>query len=342
MKKQRYMIVNLVYASQQTGPLYINLWLDNQLKSLLDKTNLPSLKEKYDLEYVLFTDDESLMHISRHPNFMALGALCEITLIKLTWPSGQVDKFQARYALLSEMLKQTFKAVMDPGDKRRLGAWISFTNADQVYAKGALPKLLEKMEAGHDAVLVMPMRAAADSLQNPLQQLPGAPDEMTLFEMCYKNMHHLWTHSMWDNPLFSKMPYSMLWHSNTGAVSHNFGITPVILKPNQKMIENELGGIDSALPTFAENPYFAEDWLDAPVANIEPLSNGHYPPFAIHQASVDGVIEWSKKGIMKGQEKFLTQPCFYPNKKIFNNSGIADRALRIAEEIKEKIEGNAT
>lgn len=337
MKKQHYMLVNLVYGSQQTGLLYVDLWLNNHLKSLLDSTNIPALKEKgYVVEYVLFTDEESLQHISRHPNFMALSAICEITVIKLAWPQGGVDKFQARYSLLAEMIKQTFQAVYDPNDSKRIDAWITFTVADHVFAKKALPKMLSHMEKGHDAVLMMPMRAAADALHPILSQLPGAPDAMSLFEMCYANMHHLWVASLWDSPLFSKFPYSILWHSNTGVLSHNFGITPIVIKPTREML-NAKGVMDADVPAYAQNPYFAEDWLDAPVVGVEPLSNGHYPPFSIHQASVAGVVEWAKKGTMPEQLKFVDRPIYFPSKKIFNASSIAARAQGIVDEIKEKL-----
>jgi hypothetical protein len=106
------------------------------------------------------------------------------------------------------------------------------------------------------------------------------------------------------------------------------------------MLENEAGGVDSLLPTFAENPYFVEDWLEAPIATVEPLSNGHYPPFGIHQSSVDGVCEWAKAA--KAVTKFVDRPCYFPSKKIFDNPRIAARALGIAEAIKEKLDGKQT
>ena len=46
MSKQKYVIANLIYDVSTPYPM---LWLENQLKSLCDPTNLPALREKYDV-----------------------------------------------------------------------------------------------------------------------------------------------------------------------------------------------------------------------------------------------------------------------------------------------------
>lgn len=334
-KKQRLMFVNLIYNSPATGPLYPNLWLDNQLKSLIDKSNMPALKENYELEYVIFTDEETMMGITRHPNFMALGALAKISIIKMNWPPDS-DRFNARYGLLAQMFQETMKAIFDPNDKKRRDAWCGIWVADLVFARGALPLMLKKLEAGHDAVFNIPIRAAADSCAHILQKMPGAPSADELFEMAYANLHHLWTHSTWNNPYFSRIPYSMLWNSGSGLVTHNFGITPILFKPNEKMLGVK-GVIDADVPMFCENPFFAENWIDAPVAGIEPLSNGHYPPFKNEPASVEAVVEFAKTGTMPEQTKYLDRPFYYPSKKRFADEGLANAALTIAREIQEQL-----
>jgi len=336
MGKQRYMMINLVYNSQSTGQLYANLWLENQIKSLLDQTNLPALKQKgYELEYVLFTDDETLMALSRHPNFMALSAICEITVIKLTWPPD-ADRFNARYGLLAQCFKQTMQAIFDPSDTKRLGSYCSVWVADLVFAKGALPKILSRLEQGNDAVFMVPIRGAADSINNVLQQLPGAPTDLELFEMAYKSLHSLWTHATWGNPYFSRMPYSMLWNSGTGLVAHNFSITPIAFKPSKEMMEIR-GGIDTDGPTFCKNPYWATDWTDAPVAGVEPLSNGHYPPFNMAPASIPAICEWAPKATHPAQVDYLHKPLFYPSEKTFNAQDLAGTAKDTAERIQAEL-----
>ncbi len=320
MGKQKFIMSNLVF-----GQLYPQLWLENQLKSLCDPTNFPALREKYDLSYVLFTDEVTLQQISRHPAFMQLGQICEIHIVQINWPADS-DQFASRYQLLTQMFHQVLPTALEQD------AWVSCIVADLVFAKHSLPKMLARLEAGHDAVFMVPIRSAADSVNPLLAKLPGAPSDLELFEMAYANLHHLWVASHWDAPMFSKFPYSMLWNSGTGLLAHSYGITPIVFKACEALKDVQ-GVIDSDVPSFFENPYWATDWTDAAVAGVEPLSNGHYPPFRQHRASVEFVREWAKVGTQEVQAKMLTHPLYYPSKKVFNNVGIAREALRTAEMI---------
>lgn len=329
MGKQPLILANLIYGVGQTP--YVNLWLENQVKSLCDPTNLPAIKEKYDAEIVLFTDEETLQAISRHPAFMQLSQIFPINVVKMQWPAD-ADKFASRYGLLVQMFHQVLPVALEKG------AWLNVGVADIVYAKHAWPRMLRRLEDGHDAVFMMPIRCAADSVSALLAKLPGAPTDLELFEMAYAHLHHLWVASHWDAPMFSKFPYSMVWNSGTGLLSHNFGITPILFKPVEEM-KSVKGVIDADVPAFCKNPYWAKDWIDAPIASVEPLSNGHYPPFLQHKANIDWVVDWSKVGTMKGQQKDLDRAFYYPTEKTFNNPEIAAKAHQIVTEIKAKIEG---
>lgn len=325
MKKKTYIIANLVY-----GQLYPSLWLENHVKSLCDPSNLPRLKEEgYDIEYALFTDEETLNQVSRHPNFMALSQLCTIHVVKMTWPAD-ADRFASRYSILVDMFHKILQVALEKD------AYLSVLVADLVFAKFALPRMLKRLEDGHDAVLMVPIRSAADSVNPLLQRLPGAPTDLELFEMAYNNLHHLWVASHWDAPMFSKFPYSMVWNSGTGLCTHHFGITPIAFKPTQEM--NDVKGvIDADVPSFFKNPFWATDWLDAPVAGVEPLSNGHYPPFMQHKASIDFVEKWAKIGTMPVQVKNLPHALYYPSKQTFNNAELAKESAKIAYEIQERL-----
>lgn len=322
--KQTIIFSNLVY-----GQLYPDLWVNNHLKSLLDPTNLPALKDKYQLEYCLLTDDATLMQISRHPNFMQLSAIAEIHIIKMNWPP-ETDQFASRYQLLVQMFHQILPVALEKN------AWMGSWVADLVFAKHALPRMLKRLEAGHDAVFNVPIRSAADSINHILAQLPGAPSDLELFELAYKNLHHLWVASHWDSPLFSKFPYSMLWNSGSGLLAHNFGVTPILFKPSEELKAVQ-GVIDADVPSFFKNPYWATDWTDAPVAGVEPLSNGHYPPFLVHRASKEFVADWAKKGTMPVQAEYVDHPLYYPSKATFNAPALAAQALETVLEIKARI-----
>lgn len=329
MGKQKYMMANLVY-----GNPYMGLFLENQLKSLKDSTNLPALREKYDLEYLLFTDGPTFEHISRHPNFMALGQLCEINVIKLEWPPD-ADQFNSRYGLLVQIFHEALKKALAQG------SWLSVWVADLVFAKNALPRMLSFLEHGHDGVMMVPIRSAADSVNQALAQIPGAPTDLELFELAYKNLHHLWVASDWNANLFSKFPYSMLWNSRSGLLAHNFGITPIVFKPTHDMAKVR-GVIDADVPDFCKNPHWCTDWTDAPVAGVEPLSNGHYPPFKNWRATPEGVADWAKTGTMPVQASYLEHPLYYPSKKTFNDDALAAQAAESIRELKAALEsGNA-
>lgn len=333
--KRRWIISNLVYG--QNYPMF---WLENQLKSLNDQTNLPALRKDWDLEYVVFTDDATLQQITRHPNFMQLGQNCEINVVKLQWPSDS-DQFASRYQLLVQMFHETLKVAHQKG-AYAMSAWV----ADLVFAKDSLPKMLGHLTRGHDAVFNVPIRSAADSVHPLLARLPGAPSELELFEMAYGNLHHLWTHSTWDNPYFSKMPYSMVWNSGTGLCTHQFGVTPIVFRPVEGL-KGVTGVIDADVPSFFRNPHWCTDWTDAAVAGVEPLSNGHYPPFRQKQprshavmdnhAQMEYVAQWSLHGTQPVQAERLHMPLFYPSEKTFNNPDMAAEAALKAGAIQTMI-----
>lgn len=321
MSKQRYIMANLVY-----GQLYPSLWLENQLKTLCDPSNLPKLREQYDLEYVLFTDEETLQAVSKHPNFMKLSQYCEIHVVKLSWPPD-VDRFASRYSILVDMFRKCLPVALEKN------AWLSVWVADLVFAKHSLERMLRRLEDGHDAVFMVPIRSAADSLNSVLAQMPGAPSDLELFEMAYRNLHHLWVASHWEAPMFSKFPYSMLWNSGTGLCTRHFGITPIVFKPNKEM-ENVKGVIDGDVPAFCKNPYWATDWIEAPVAGVEPLSNGHYPPFLQHRSSPEFVAEWAKIGTLPEQWSNLSHTLYYPSRKTFNNKDLELASDDVIDQIK--------
>lgn len=320
--KQKLIFCNLVY-----GQLYPQLWLENQIKSLCDPTNLPALQAKYDIEYVLFTDEETLQTITRHPNFMRLTQCCAVPVVRLTWPADS-DRFGSRYRMLVQMFHQVLPEALEKN------AWFGCWVADLVFAQHALPRMLSRLEAGHDAVFNVPIRSAADSVNHILAGLPGAPTDLELFEIAYRNLHHLWVASHWDAPLFSKFPYSMLWNSGTGLVTHHFGITPILFKPTEAMKAVQ-GGIDSDMPAFFDNPFWAEDWIDAPVAGVEPLSNGHYPPFLQHQASPEWVAKWATQATHPKQREYLSRELYYPSQQTFGDTALAMEAARVAKHIRQ-------
>ena len=211
---KKYAASNLVY-----GQMYADFFVNNHLKSLLDPTNIASIKaDGVDMYYLLFTDDETFNSMQRHPQFIAFSRAVKLDVVKVNWPPD-VERFGLRYTILTEMFHKTLVKALELGTDY-MSVWV----ADLVFAKHCLPRLVSRMDEGHDAVFNVPIRGAADAINPHLNKMDGAPTDMQLFELAYQSLHHLWTHSHWNNPLFTRMPYSMLWNSGTGLVAHNFGI----------------------------------------------------------------------------------------------------------------------
>ncbi len=79
--KKPYVLATLCY-----GQSYANLFLNNLLKSVLDESNLPALAPDYEMEYLIYTDEETLPSIAQHPNFARLNRIAKVDVHTLAWP----------------------------------------------------------------------------------------------------------------------------------------------------------------------------------------------------------------------------------------------------------------
>jgi hypothetical protein len=300
MIKPKYLITNLVY-----GDIYARLFLNNHLKSILDETNLPALVEKYDVEYMIFTDQTTLKQLTYHPNIIKLSKLCKVSTYLFAWPTDKVNRFAHRYGLLLNMFHESVKKAL--ADGALLTAWV----ADLVVAKEFFPRIMKRIEQGHGAVFVLPLRSAAEPMAN---HLLGRADAFTDKELCalgLECLHPLWTACVWNNPMFTKLPFCLLWPTIGGIMARTFSTTPIVFRPTAKMLETR-GMIDGDIPALCENPYWCHDWTDAPVIGVEPVVC-YYPPFANRPASV-GLIEEFLGNIDPSQVPFLKHHCFYPDR----------------------------
>ncbi len=253
----KLLISNVVY-----GETYANIFLNYHLKSLLDETNIPSFS-KGDIEYVVFTDVETLPVLKKHPNMLKLLSLCEVTFHDFTWRSD-AKRFDMRYNLLVETFRQSVQMAIDK--KCLLSAFC----ADLIFAKCFLPKVITQMDKGHDAVLLHPPRAAAEGIITDLDKAPGALEVHDLWKLCHLNMHpYLFLAAHYNSPTFTKYPFYLLWNTGTGILARSFALTPIIFKPKPEMLLTKKV-IDIEIPGMFENPYLCEDFDDAGVIGCEP------------------------------------------------------------------------
>lgn len=299
--KPKYLITNLVY-----GDIYARLFLNNHLKSILDDTNLPAIVEKYDVEYMIFTDQQTVKMLSYHPNVVKLSKICKVTSYIFGWPNEAVNKFAHRYGLILNMVKESVKKAL--ADDALLTTWV----ADLVVAKEFFPRILKRIEDGHGAVFVLPMRATAEPMAAHLLSKKDAYPDRELCALALECLHPLWVACNWNNPMFSKLPFTLLWNTIGGLMARTFSTTPIIFRPKEIMLETR-GMIDGDIPQYCENPYWCHDWTDAPVIGVEPVVC-YYPPFTNRPATV-GYVEEFTSIIHPTQLPFLKHRCFYPDEK---------------------------
>ncbi len=305
MSKPRYLISNLVY--QET---YARLFLTNHLNSLLDPTNLPVIVKDYDVEYLVLTDKATLRLLESHPNMIALSKLLtanggKVSSLFIDWADQRQNKYGQRYSLLIALFHESVKRAL--ADSALLTTWV----ADLVVAKEFFPRILKRMESGHDAVFVLPARSSAEPMSARLPKT-GALTDRELFAFCLECLHPLWESCHWRSPRFSNQPFCLIWNTVGGLLTRTFSTTPIVFKPNEKMLESR-GMIDGDIPQFLTNPYWATNWTDAPVIGVEPIVC--YAPTGKNGPSTVGYLEEFVANIHPSQKPFLKRRCYYPDEK---------------------------
>lgn len=305
----KYNLVNLAY-----GEVYSNLFLNFNLKSFLDVTNAKFLNDNTDFKYTIYTDEESLPKIERHPRFVALRDVVKTEIKLLNWPEEKVDRYGLRYSAQVGTFRDSAKIALQEG------AWLSYHSADTLYAKSAFDKAIDTIKNSEcDAILSIPMRTAAESILPEVERLKelGAISREDMFKLAYAHMGPLWVHSHWNNPLFTKLPFTMLWNSGSGLIARSLSISVMLVKPTQAMIDSE-NVPDTEIPTLCKNPVYMQNWDDFPVINVEPLFC-YYPPYLNRRSDVREVATWARQ-LSKKMKDALEHKFYFPNKDTANFS----------------------
>lgn len=312
-----YLITNLVY-----GKTYAQIYLNAHLKSALDASNLHSIVDEYETSYILYTDIETKPLIENHPHWISLSSLIK-TEIKVF--NEKILNFDHRYDHLRTMLRDSIKNALSSN------SLLTACVADWVFAKNFFPRTLKKISEGYDSVFVLPMRGASEIMLPILANNHGAPKDIELFELCYTCLHPLWVACHWDAPQFTRIPYSLIWNSYKGLLVRSFSHTPIVIKVYPEMINAVM--LDTDLPSYSKNVFWAEEWTDAPVIGCEPL-RCFYPAFTNKGSSAYSIgREWCKH-LHKAQVSYLEKTLYYPNKKIVNpSSKLVDKSNRIINKI---------
>ncbi len=302
MSKPIYQITNLVY-----GDTYSKLFCNNHLKSLLDPTNLPAITDKYEVKYKIFTDEPTKQMLAYNPYMVELEKCIGtgLSIDVFGWPANVHSKYAYRYGLLMDIFKRSIQLALD--QDALLTAWV----ADLVVAQDFFPRVMKRIEDGHGAVFVLPLRSASEAVTPELNKFHYALPDKQLCALGLECLHPLWVACHWNNPQFTKLPFTLLWQGSGGVLARTFSTTPIVFKPSRAMLETR-GMIDGDIPAMCDNPYWAHDWTDAPVIGVEPLTC-YYPPFANRPASVELVRDFTNS-IDATQIPYLEHQCFYPDR----------------------------
>lgn len=295
----------LLFTNVVFGDVYSKIFLDYHLGSLLDETNIPAFKER--IEYIIFTDADTKPILEEHPNYLRLKELIPVSFVDLNW-LGNENRFAERYTQLILTFRKSVMLALERD------AYLSAMVADLVVAKDFLKKCFSHLEKGHDAVFMLPLRSTMEPMSFELNKVKGALSAYELFELGFSNLHPLWTACHWDAPQFTKMPFSLLWNTGTGIVARSFSITPIMFQP-QEIMKHATGVIDVEIPSRFKDPYWCNNWTDAPVIGVEPMQC-YATCWANHRATAKWVRGWALKVLHPSQILFLQQSLYYPDKEI--------------------------
>jgi hypothetical protein len=319
-KNMKLLITNVVY-----GDLYTSIFLTEHLRSFLDETNIPAFKDR--IEYIIYTDTESVDQIERHPFVKKLNEMIPVRTSVFTWPEKPLDRYSFRYSIQTTMIKESVREALEKG------MLLSCLAADLVVAKDYLKNIFHAFDDSDcDSVLCVPMRTCLESMALTTKKYAFALPAEDLFKAAFNNLHPLWVASHWEAAQFSKIPYTMLWNTGAGLEARSFSVSPIAFKPTEEM-KSITGVLDVAVPPLCKKPFLALDWKQCPMIGMEPLIC-YYPPFTNHVASEKWVASWAKKGTRADQLKNLRIPFYYPDKE---NAQVTEHYETVINQLAEGI-----
>lgn len=298
----KLLLTNVVY-----GELYTKIFLDHHLVSLLDESNLPRVKR--DVSIILYTDAETQPKLQKHPRMLELLSMCEVEIRDFTWRAN-ANRFGLRYQLLIN----TFRQGAEEALKR--GAMLSAWTADMVIAKDVMPKLFETMGEGFDAVMLHPARATFETIHPELEKIEGALYASDLYKLCHTHLHpFLAAANHWKSPTFTKYPFYIHWNTGTGMLTRSFATTPIIMRPTEAM-KDVKQVIDIEVPAMFENPYWADDFDDFGVIQLEPVMC-YADALTNFGPQKDRLTRFAKERHPHQRETFKRR-LYYPNRLVAN------------------------
>jgi len=306
-------ISNLVY-----GDSYTIIFLDYHLKSVIENVRSNVVIENS--YYLIFTDGKNIDLIKRHPNFQFLQSYFSFNFLVFS----ENLEYNNRYSYQGIQQQHTAKFCLENE------LLMLFSVADLYYGPNFFKNAIEKMSLGHDAIVTHAMRVSFESVGSYLKD-NSFEDSDTLFDIGFANPHPLWVASNWDSPLFSRIPYHMLWTSEQSILVRGFSLGPLVTKPQDWMLAAG-GCTDITYMANLKTPYISQDWHEFPSLELGMLFS-FYPPFLNRRASPALVADWASKNIPQENYKNLFHYMIFKKKNSPIEQPLVERSLTIAQEI---------
>jgi hypothetical protein len=306
-------ISNLVY-----GEKYTSIFLDYHLKSLIENVHNKNIIEKS--WYLIFTDGSNIETIKNHQNYQIL---CDyFTFNFLILPTKA--EYNQRYSLQGIQQQHTAKFSLEHN------VLMLFSVADLYFGPNFLERSLKKIDEGYDAIVTHAMRVAFEST-SPILKSQFIAESDELFEIGFANQHPLWVASNWNSPLFSKIPYHILWTDKNSILVRGFSLTPLLVRPQEWML-NAGGCTDITFMAHLKKPYISSDWHEFPSLELGLLFS-FYPPFSTKPANTSDVASWAKSHIPKENFSNLNHYMIFKKKTTPINHALISRSASISREI---------
>lgn len=275
----------LVICAIAYGDEYGALFSGPCLTSLLDPSNLPAVKDRVTFE--LYTDQRTLDGLQQTENFHRLKALLPVTVFRL-----QAPHYDFRYSTEAQVLAASM------GRASELGADFMYVNADLCYGVGTVPKMVQAMDDGHDAVAAQALRSTAEVIAQPLHDAQRALSASELFRLAFPALHPLWMASHWNAAHFTHSPYTLCWSDASQLITRSTSVSCYMVRPTASMLQ---GSPDMTMWRSVNNPLVITEWSDLPLVVCERIL-GFYPPHRMQgPASVGTYLQWAFQAGLRDQ-----------------------------------------
>jgi len=311
--KQKILISNLVY-----GEPYTAIFLTLHLKSLLENCHPAPFSR--DSIYIIYTDGKNIETIKSHENFRQLGEYFEVFFAQI---QGDL-KYERRYSNQTIQLQHSMKLAMERS------ALMHHAAADLYYGELFWEKALGSiLNRNVDAIFGHPLRTAYEAVGSVLTANTFSNDQ--LFELGFRCLHPIWAFGNWESPMFSNIPYALLWTTGDQIILRNFSISVLLFRPSEALLK--AGGCsDMTILPNCKSFHVHSEWQEVPLIETCMLMS-FYPPFAHRPASVTNVAAWAKRAIppsnYKNIRKFfiLKKSSSVPDWSLIERSGEVSDAI---------------